>query len=108
MIVATNFSDIGNPPNAMLGPHGPKPDANVSAKAATPIAKDTTPYLARVFTAFRLTGLSQLGSGRTLLPGGFVHLAGHLHPAQPVHILGDAAVERLGDALAVFAGGEAV
>src|ERR1039457_4005586 len=33
-----------------------------------------------------------------LLPRGFIHLARHFDAAQPVHILGDAAVERLGDA----------
>ena len=36
-IVVTNPSEIRKPPNAVLGPHGPKPDANVSTRAATPI-----------------------------------------------------------------------
>ena len=43
-----------------------------------------------------------------LLACPFIHLAGHLNPAQPVYVLGDAAVKRLGDALAVVAGGEAM
>jgi hypothetical protein len=49
-MVVTNPSDIRNPPNAVLGPQDPNPVANVSAKAATPIPKEITPYFARFFT----------------------------------------------------------
>ncbi len=49
-IVVTNPSEIRNPPNEVLGPHGPKPDANVSANATIPTPKDIAPYLAKLFT----------------------------------------------------------
>jgi len=49
-IVATNPSDIRNPPNAVLGSQGPNPDANVSVKAAMPTPKEIAPYLAKFFT----------------------------------------------------------
>src|SRR5579872_3492016 len=39
-----------------------------------------------------------------LLPGGFIHFAGHFHAAQSVHILRDAVIERFRDALPVLAG----
>src|SRR5271170_175321 len=38
------------------------------------------------------------GAEEPLLARSLVHFAGHLHPAQPIHIFGDAAVERLGNA----------
>src|ERR1700728_19192 len=62
---------------------------------------------AGTYTAKRITR-SNLSDSRSLLPCAFVHLAGDFDSAQAVHIFGDAAVERFGDALAVFAGGEAV
>src|SRR5580704_18003505 len=43
-----------------------------------------------------------------LLTRALVHLAGDLDPAQPIRILGDATIERFGDALAVLAGGKAM
>src|SRR2546427_9495458 len=46
--------------------------------------------------------------GSALLSGGFVELGGDFHAAQALGVLGDAAVERLGNALAVVAGPEAV
>ena len=49
-IVVRNPADIRNPPNAVLGPQGPNPVANVSAKAETPTPKEITPYLAKFFT----------------------------------------------------------
>jgi hypothetical protein len=49
-IVVTNPSEIRNPPNEVLGPHGPKPDANVSANATMPTPKDIAPHLAKLFT----------------------------------------------------------
>jgi len=58
-IVVTKPSEIRNPPNAVLGPHGPKPDANVSAKAAMPTAKETEPYLAKLFTPSLYQDLSK-------------------------------------------------
>jgi hypothetical protein len=58
MIVATNPSEIRNPPNAVLGPQGPKPDANVSANATTPIPNDAAPYLAKPFNAVILAEVS--------------------------------------------------
>src|SRR5580692_1006871 len=45
---------------------------------------------------------------RELLAGCFIHLAGDFDATQPIYILGDAAVKRFGDALPVFAGGQAV
>ena len=49
-IVVANPSEIRNPPNAVLGPHGPKPAVNVSVKAARPTQNDIAPYLAKFFT----------------------------------------------------------
>jgi len=49
-IVVTNPSEIKNPPNVVLGPHGPKPDAKVSTNAAMPTPKDIAPYFAKLFT----------------------------------------------------------
>jgi hypothetical protein len=58
-IVLTNPREIRIPPNAVLGPHGPKPDANVSAKAAMPTAKDMAPYMAKLFTPSLYQDLSK-------------------------------------------------
>jgi len=50
-IVATNPSEIRMPPKVVLGPHGPNPDANVSAKAAIPRPKESAPNKPKRFTA---------------------------------------------------------
>src|SRR5947209_7324906 len=52
-IVATKPNEIKNPPNGVLGPHGPKPDTNVSMNAATPMQKDIAPYFPSAFTYSR-------------------------------------------------------
>lgn len=48
--VVISPTDIRNPPNAVLGPQGPSPVANVSANAATPTPKEIAPYVAKFFT----------------------------------------------------------
>ena len=58
-IVVTNPTEIRKPPNEVLGPRGPKPDANVSANATIPTPKEIAPYLAKLFTASILAGLSK-------------------------------------------------
>jgi hypothetical protein len=65
MIVVANPSEIRNPPNALLGPHGPKPDANTSENAAMPIPKDTTPHVAKLFTTLMLNGVSKSQLSKT-------------------------------------------
>jgi hypothetical protein len=50
-IVVTNPSEIRNQPNEVPGPHGPKPDANVSANATMPTPKDIAPNVAKLITA---------------------------------------------------------
>ncbi len=42
------------------------------------------------------------GSTTNSLARNFFNAAGNLHPAQSAHVLGNAAVERFGDALAIF------
>lgn len=70
MIVVASPREIRNTPNALLGPHGPKPDANTSVNAAMPIPKDTAPYVAKFFNHALLNGVSKPQLSKT---GDYTH-----------------------------------
>jgi hypothetical protein len=56
-MMAMNPSEIRNPPNGVLGPHGPNPDAKVSANATMPIMKEMAPPVASFFTLLIYQGM---------------------------------------------------
>ena len=57
-IIVTNPTEIRSPPNAVIGPHGPKPDAKLSTNAAMPTPNDITPYIAKLFRPIFLSSES--------------------------------------------------
>jgi len=64
-MMAMNPSEIRNPPNGVLGPHGPNPDAKVSANATIPITKEMAPPVAKFFTLLICQDLSDISADPT-------------------------------------------